>query len=89
MSRSQGSAGRAGGRWRRIRLEVLQRDGRICWMCKQPGADSVDHLIPLSRGGDPYAKGNLAAAHMSCNLRRGTGEPRKRTGAPLRTSRAW
>lgn len=55
----------------RIRRYVLARDGTICWICGKAGANSVDHLTPRSAGGsdDPS---NLAAAHLSCNSRRGT-----------------
>ena len=89
MSRPRKSAGRAGSRWRRIRLEVLERDARVCWICNTPGADTVDHLVPLSKGGDPYDKGNLRAAHNLCNVRRGTGRRPPSSAAMVRTSRHW
>ncbi|NBW15562.1 MAG: HNH endonuclease, partial [Caulobacteraceae bacterium] len=62
--------GRSGRPWRRVRAYVLQRDGGICWLCKRNGADSVDHVIPLSKGGDPLDPANLRAAHLKCNGRR-------------------
>lgn len=45
-----------------------------CWICGgQATADdpfTADHLIPLSKGGT-HSADNLAAAHRSCNSRRG------------------
>ena len=38
--------------------------------CATP-ADTVDHIIPVSRGGDPYSQENLRPAHYGCNSRRG------------------
>ena len=52
------------------RRRVIARDGYLCHLCGLPGADSVDHLIPRSRGGDDTAA-NLKAAHNACNNRRG------------------
>jgi hypothetical protein len=51
--------------WRKIRASILQRDGFICTYCGRH-AQSVDHIIPLSKGGtnDPD---NLTAACNTCN----------------------
>jgi 5-methylcytosine-specific restriction endonuclease McrA len=53
-----------------LRRIVLARDRGICHLCGIRGATTVDHLVPRSAGGtdDPA---NLAAAHASCNYRRG------------------
>lgn len=52
--------------WQRIRRQVLATSD-ICWICGKPGADSVDHKIPLARGGTNH-RSNLAPAHMfPCN----------------------
>lgn len=42
----------------------------ICWICGRPGADTRDHVRPISKGGtnDPS---NLRPAHRSCNSARG------------------
>lgn len=44
--------------------------GGICWLCGLPGADTRDHVRPISKGGtnDPS---NLRPAHRACNSRRG------------------
>lgn len=57
-------------RRRRQRVQALERDHRICHICGLPGADSADHLTRITDGGTDDV-GNLAAAHLVCNLRRG------------------
>lgn len=49
-------------------LHKWQMQGRACWYCPRP-ADTVDHLIPLARGGTNY-EGNLVPACRSCNSRK-------------------
>lgn len=49
----------------------------ICGICGQPvdkslkypapGSPTIDHIIPISRGGHPYALENLQLAHFRCN----------------------
>jgi 5-methylcytosine-specific restriction endonuclease McrA len=59
-----------------ISLDVLfERDGRRCHICKKMltrSKASVDHLVPLSHGGE-HSWANVALAHRSCNSRRGAG----------------
>ena len=52
-------------RWRKIRDTIIARDGGVCHYCGQSG-NSVDHLIPRSKGGtdDPT---NLVCACIKCN----------------------
>lgn len=60
----------------------LRSQGRPCWICRamglrgdidyslgtpDPGSFEVDHLVPISLGGDPFAKSNVDAAHRVCN----------------------
>jgi hypothetical protein len=47
--------------WRTRRLIVLKRDGGICYLCGEPGADTVDHVIP----NDDNGLHNLKAVHDS------------------------
>lgn len=52
--------------YRKKRDRIL-RASDVCWICGKPGADSIDHVIPLNKGGtnDPS---NLRPAHMHpCN----------------------
>lgn len=65
--------GRLQGRARQaLTAETLYTLGTRCHLCGQDGADSLDHLIPLSRGGHPTAWNNRAVAHTACNVRRGS-----------------
>lgn len=50
------------------RRAVFIRDGHSCQYCGAP-ADSIDHVIPRSRGGR-NAWDNVAAACRPCNLRK-------------------
>jgi 5-methylcytosine-specific restriction endonuclease McrA len=49
---------------------VFQTYGRTCHLCGGPGATTADHLIPRSKGGDPWDIGNGRPAHASCNYAR-------------------
>ena len=71
--------------WRRLRQRVL-RGATHCAICHRPldfnarpcsrWAPSVDHIIPLARGGLPFALANLQACHYSCNAAKGAGRGR-------------
>lgn len=41
-----------------------------CHLCHRPGATSIDHLVPVVRGGVTVL-GNLRPAHHGCNSARG------------------
>jgi hypothetical protein len=66
--------------------QIMERDRWRCGICGQrigklykyphPRSKSVDHVIPLSQGGDDTAA-NKRAAHLACNcgrMNRGGGE---------------
>lgn len=61
---------RTGRPWQRIKRRIIRRDGGICHLCGQPGADTADHLTPFAQGGSTRDD-NLAAAHTRCNRIRG------------------
>ena len=58
-------------------LRWLRSQSRPCWICGMPidyGAlpgtplcFECDELVPVSRGGSPWDKGNVDAAHRCCN----------------------
>lgn len=62
--------------------EIAKRDGFACGICRKrvlmnkavphPKAPTVDHILPLSRGGDDL-KANVQLAHFLCNSIRGAG----------------
>lgn len=57
--------------------QILKRDGKRCWICKMktligmqglhPLAATLDHVIPVSKGGLHVAE-NLRIAHRCCNI---------------------
>lgn len=54
--------------WAKRKARVLARDGRVCHVCGGGGADEVDHLVPVARGGG-HDYSNLAAIHARpCHL---------------------
>jgi 5-methylcytosine-specific restriction endonuclease McrA len=58
-------------------VDVFERDGWICGLCGEaidpelkfphPMSASVDHIIPLARGG-PHTMLNVQAAHLRGNI---------------------
>jgi 5-methylcytosine-specific restriction endonuclease McrA len=51
--------------YQRVRKEVLNRDYFTCHYCGQE-ANTVDHVIPISKGGTDEAS-NMVAACIKCN----------------------
>ena len=81
--------GRGGRPWRRLVQQVCQ-PGAVCAICHgekgpivwglrhgHPLGPSVDHIVPLSKGGHPTAPWNLQPAHHGCNSSKRAGERRK------------
>lgn len=54
---------------RRRLLKQWKRQTRLCAYCEAAPATTVDHLIPLIRGGTNY-EGNLVPACLACNSRK-------------------
>jgi 5-methylcytosine-specific restriction endonuclease McrA len=57
------------------RRAVFARDGYKCQYCGRP-ADSIDHVMPKSRGGE-HAWENVAAACRTCNLHKRDRTPKE------------
>jgi len=57
----------------RLKDAVIARDGYTCGICGG-GVEakdlSIDHIIPVSRGGSAELE-NLQVAHLICNIRKG------------------
>ena len=85
MGKPVKSHGRTGRPWARIRRAVLD-ESDICWLCGLPGADTVDHILPLVDHPElAHDRSNLAPAHGRCNSRKG-----RRTDINLvRPTRQW
>ena len=49
--------------WKTTVRRVIARDRGVCYLCGQPGADTADHVQPVSQGGSHH-DGNLRAAHQ-------------------------
>lgn len=58
--------------WRRLRSQILKRDGYICFYCGGE-ATTVDHIVPRSKLIDQNADtpDNLVAACAKCNYAKG------------------
>lgn len=71
----------------KIRPAILDRDGHACQIrgpkCTTR-ATVVDHVLPLSLGGDPFDPVNLRAACVACNSGRRLGQPGRAPRPPLR-----
>lgn len=83
------------GRPYRTLCASVKRLGDPCWLCGHNIDSSLpvthrmsftlDHVVPLSRGGSLLDPANARSAHRMCNSRRGN-----RTSAPpLKTTRRW
>lgn len=63
-----------------VARDVFERDGWLCQLCgggvdgslsfPEPGSASVDHIVPLSRGGS-HTWENVQLAHLGCNMSKG------------------
>jgi len=57
-------------RWTKLRAAILRRDP-LCRYCAARGraeaATTVDHIVPVARGGAFWSQDNLAPACLSCN----------------------
>jgi hypothetical protein len=54
----------------RRRREVIDRDGRCCLACGATRRLTIDHITPVSRGGDNSVE-NLQTLCLPCNARKG------------------
>ena len=77
MSESWRRNGGGDTRWQKFRLVILARDGYKCTI-RAKGCTTeapimgghVDHIMPLSMGGQKYDPSNCRAACRHCNLTR-------------------
>lgn len=88
INRDRGTSDRARARAYGVRYEpisravVYERDGWTCGICRKsvdptlrgphPLSASLDHVKPLSRGGD-HLYSNVQCAHFLCNSQKGEG----------------
>lgn len=63
--------------WSHVREVVYVRDGGICMKCGRRVTKKnfhVDHVIPISKGGDEWDLNNLELSCPDCNLQKSTRE---------------
>jgi len=58
------------GKWQKLRIQILDRDGWVCVVCNKP-AHTVDHIVPRVRGGSMWEPSNLQSMCKSCNSAKG------------------
>lgn len=89
---------RNGRRYRRL-CDAQRAMHLPCWVCgsdidysirglaaqRSPWAFTLDHAMPLSRGGDLHDPANARSAHRRCNSARGN----RTVVRQARTSRRW
>lgn len=56
---------------RRFRQDIFEAWEHLCAYCAQPGADTLDHVVPKHKGGLTVRR-NLVPACSSCNRRKGS-----------------
>ncbi|MFI6347267.1 HNH endonuclease [Streptomyces sp. NPDC050560] len=90
---------RNGRPYRRL-VDAQRALGLPCWICgreidyrltstagqRSPWAFTLDHAVPLSRGGSLLDPANARSSHRRCNSARGA---RTTTRRPQRASRRW
>ena len=95
----------ANGAARRKLRAWLKAQGLPCHLCGgaidyglpagHPMSFEVDEIVPVSRGGDPLDRANVAPAHRICNERRGNRRIGECAACPpvscldVRSSRDW
>lgn len=72
-----GNPRRSNGSRRDALLKWLRAQARPCWICGlpidygaahgSPWSFECDEIVPVSRGGSPFDRSNVDAAHRCCN----------------------
>lgn len=56
---------------RNVRAFIIRRDGNLCLCCNSRKDLSLDHILPISQGGENKLS-NLQTLCKSCNSKKGT-----------------
>lgn len=85
---------RNGRPYRRL-VATMKAQRQPCWLCghdippgldaRHPDSFTLDHLVPLSKGGSLLDPANARAAHRRCNSARGN----RTSVRQRRASRTW
>ncbi|OJK06527.1 hypothetical protein BRY75_14200 [Acinetobacter baumannii] len=65
---------------KKIRQSVFERDNFTCLYCESTSDLTIDHIVPVSRGGGDEVE-NLQTLCRVCNARKGTNLEMERTKA--------
>jgi 5-methylcytosine-specific restriction endonuclease McrA len=86
---------RNGRPYRRL-CAAVKAEGMPCWLCghnidtsldpRHPMSWTLDHVVPLSRGGDLLDRANARSAHRRCNSAKGN---RAMPQRQVKASRRW
>lgn len=72
---------RKSARWKKARAAAIATKDHVCYLCghhidelrgRGPLSVSVDHIIPIKRGGPPFDLENLMLTHRVCNQIKGS-----------------
>ena len=55
-------------RWRRLRLQIFDRDGYRCRKCGKPGRLEAHHIVPVTQGGLPFEQDNILTYCRGCHI---------------------
>ena len=55
-------------RWAALRAAVLDAAEWRCCTCGKRGRLEVDHIVPVSEGGERYSRSNLQALCRECHI---------------------
>ena len=91
MARQEDEWIRLASRRRKVSAVILAPgpDGAppACWLCGQPGADSVDHVLSRSKYPElTWDESNMRPAHGGCNSSKGASATTRDLGS---RSRRW
>lgn len=64
-------------KWQQTRVQVL-REEPICRICSLYVSREVDHIKPLSQGGQPFERANLQALCKDCHRKKSLTESKFR-----------
>ncbi|MBI4167539.1 MAG: HNH endonuclease [Candidatus Aenigmarchaeota archaeon] len=70
---------KTGTKWRRLKQDILRRDGNKCQICDCVGTE-IDHIFPVYAGGDEWNPKNLQTLCKSCHKEKTTLDKRKYGG---------
>lgn len=77
------------GRWDAVRRQVMIRDGFRCRSCKSAGLLEVDHIQPVSQGGDEWEFTNLQTLCRGCHIAKTRRESGQHSPEYLAQIEAW